>query len=320
MARGVCRRCSPEVLDGFEPAAFASASGALAGHPPRPRHGLLVACAGDQVVGFAAVGPSQDPDAGPEPASCSASACTRRPAAPGTAHACSTPPSTRLRGRGGSTRLTAGSWPTTSARGPSSPASGLSPTAPTATGSSRPTATTAREVRLVADLVDGADRGRLTEHGRDLGAPTPAGSTRGPPRAQVAAPGAVASAWPPAPTASASAPSSVAAGLDLWQTHGPVAAAVLRRLAVRLRRRSSPAGLPAAPAAIATSSLLGIRNGLYGLQVARLLDVRGPAPGRGRPADHRRVDGGRRRPARARGRAGSASGPPAWRSSCCGTP
>ena len=31
--------------------------------PPSPRHVLLVGCAGEQVVGFAAVGPSVDPDA-----------------------------------------------------------------------------------------------------------------------------------------------------------------------------------------------------------------------------------------------------------------
>jgi predicted branched-subunit amino acid permease len=36
------------------------------------------------------------------------------------------------------------------------------------------------------------------------------------------------------------------------------------------------AGPAGAPAAIATSTLLGVRNGLYGLQVSRLLGVRGP--------------------------------------------
>nr|WP_202881656.1 AzlC family ABC transporter permease [Pedococcus badiiscoriae] len=35
------------------------------------------------------------------------------------------------------------------------------------------------------------------------------------------------------------------------------------------------AGASGGPAAIATSTLLGVRNGLYGLQVARMLDVRG---------------------------------------------
>ena len=36
------------------------------------------------------------------------------------------------------------------------------------------------------------------------------------------------------------------------------------------------AGPAGAPAAIVTSTLLGVRNGLYGLQVSRLLGVRGP--------------------------------------------
>lgn len=33
--------------------------------PPSPRHRVLVACTGPTVVGFAAAGPSADPDAGP---------------------------------------------------------------------------------------------------------------------------------------------------------------------------------------------------------------------------------------------------------------
>ena len=68
---------------------------------------------------------------------------------------------------------------------------------------------------------------------------------------------------------------SVAAGLDLLQTQalslllfsGGSQFAFVGVLA------AGPAG---APAAIATSTLLGVRNGLYGLQVARLLDARGP--------------------------------------------
>ena len=35
------------------------------------------------------------------------------------------------------------------------------------------------------------------------------------------------------------------------------------------------AGASGGAAAVATSTLLGVRNGLYGLQVARMLDVRG---------------------------------------------
>jgi GNAT superfamily N-acetyltransferase len=55
---------APEVLARFEPRAFASAwrdslEGEAAGDGV-----LLVACAGEQVVGFAAVGASGDPDAG----------------------------------------------------------------------------------------------------------------------------------------------------------------------------------------------------------------------------------------------------------------
>ena len=69
---------------------------------------------------------------------------------------------------------------------------------------------------------------------------------------------------------------SVAAGLDLLQTQalslllfsGGSQFAFVGVLA------AGPAG---APAAIATSTLLGVRNGLYGLQVSRLLDARGPS-------------------------------------------
>jgi GNAT superfamily N-acetyltransferase len=55
----------PEVLETFQPQAFASAWRASLDRPPGPAYRLLVACAGDQVVGFAAVGPSGDADASP---------------------------------------------------------------------------------------------------------------------------------------------------------------------------------------------------------------------------------------------------------------
>lgn len=55
-----------EVLDSFEPQAFASAWRRSLASPPPGVYRLLVACAGDQVVGFASIGPSQDPDASPE--------------------------------------------------------------------------------------------------------------------------------------------------------------------------------------------------------------------------------------------------------------
>ena len=66
---------------------------------------------------------------------------------------------------------------------------------------------------------------------------------------------------------------SVAAGLSLWQTMA------LSALLFSGGSQFALVGIVAAggsgAAAIATSSLLGVRNGLYGLQVSRLLDVRG---------------------------------------------
>jgi predicted branched-subunit amino acid permease len=66
---------------------------------------------------------------------------------------------------------------------------------------------------------------------------------------------------------------SVAAGLSLWQTMA------LSALLFSGGSQFALVGIVAAGgsgvAAVATSSLLGVRNGLYGLQVARLLNVRG---------------------------------------------
>ena len=53
----------PEVVDQFEASSFARVWRNSLKTPPSPRHVLLVGCAGQQVVGFAAVGPSVDPDA-----------------------------------------------------------------------------------------------------------------------------------------------------------------------------------------------------------------------------------------------------------------
>lgn len=54
-----------EVLETFEPQAFAAVWRQSLAAPPQGVYRLLAACAGDQVVGFAAIGPSQDPDASP---------------------------------------------------------------------------------------------------------------------------------------------------------------------------------------------------------------------------------------------------------------
>lgn len=52
-----------EVVEQFDAASFAHVWRSSLESPPSPRHVLLVACAGEQVVGFAAVGPSVDADA-----------------------------------------------------------------------------------------------------------------------------------------------------------------------------------------------------------------------------------------------------------------
>ena len=54
---------APEVVDQFEASSFARVWRDSLKTPPSPRHVLLVGCAGQQVVGFAAVGPGIDPDA-----------------------------------------------------------------------------------------------------------------------------------------------------------------------------------------------------------------------------------------------------------------
>jgi len=66
---------------------------------------------------------------------------------------------------------------------------------------------------------------------------------------------------------------SVAAGLSLWQTIA--LSALLFSGASQFAVVGIVAGGGAGAAAVATSSLLGLRNGLYGLQMSRLLGVRG---------------------------------------------
>jgi ribosomal protein S18 acetylase RimI-like enzyme len=58
-------RVPDEVLALFEPDRFARAWRDGLTAPPEGVHRLLVACAGAQVVGACALGPSQDPDTGP---------------------------------------------------------------------------------------------------------------------------------------------------------------------------------------------------------------------------------------------------------------
>lgn len=66
---------------------------------------------------------------------------------------------------------------------------------------------------------------------------------------------------------------SVAAGLNLWQTIA--LSALLFSGASQFAVVGIIAAGGAGGAAVATSTLLGVRNGIYGLQVSRLLGVRG---------------------------------------------
>ena len=78
---------------------------------------------------------------------------------------------------------------------------------------------------------------------------------------------------------------SVAAGLSLWQTIA--LSALLFSGASQFAVVGIVAAGGAGAAAVATSSLLGLRNGLYGLQVSRLLRVHGL---RKVPAAHLTID------------------------------
>lgn len=60
--RAYADRVPSEVVERFEPVAFARAWRAALESPPPGAHALFVALAGPQVVGLLAVGPSQDPD------------------------------------------------------------------------------------------------------------------------------------------------------------------------------------------------------------------------------------------------------------------
>lgn len=68
---------------------------------------------------------------------------------------------------------------------------------------------------------------------------------------------------------------SVAAGLDLWQTMALSLLVFSGGSQFAFVGIIGAGGLAAAPAAIATATMLSIRNGLYGLQTSQFLGVRG---------------------------------------------
>lgn len=79
---------------------------------------------------------------------------------------------------------------------------------------------------------------------------------------------------------------AVAAGLDVWQAQA-LSALMFTGGSQFAFVGIIGSGLAAAPAAIATAALLGIRNGLYGLQTGQFLGVRGV---RRLPAAHLTID------------------------------
>jgi GNAT superfamily N-acetyltransferase len=56
----------PATLDDVASAEAAATWRDAVGHPPSPRHRVLTALAGEDVVGFAALGPATDPDLAPD--------------------------------------------------------------------------------------------------------------------------------------------------------------------------------------------------------------------------------------------------------------
>ena len=69
---------------------------------------------------------------------------------------------------------------------------------------------------------------------------------------------------------------AVAAGLDVWQAQALSALMFTGGSQFAFVGIIAAGGLAAAPAAIATAALLGLRNGLYAIQNALYLGVRGP--------------------------------------------
>jgi predicted branched-subunit amino acid permease len=112
---------------------------------------------------------------------------------------------------------------------------------------------------------------------------------------------------------------AVAAGLDIWQAQVLSLVMFTGGSQFAFVGIIAAGGLAAAPAAIATATMLGIRNGLYGLQTSQLLRVTGV---RRLAAAQLTIDEstavGIAQPEPAR-RAGSASGRPGSRSSSSGT-
>jgi GNAT superfamily N-acetyltransferase len=140
-----------DVLAAFEPQAFAGAWRRSLAAPPAGVHRLLVACAGDQVVGFAAIGPSQDPDTTPETGELTALGVHPQARRSGHGSRLLNAAVDTLRGAGAELLAT---WVLAADEATRSflTASGLHPDGAFRDRVVSPAGDTAREVRLVADL------------------------------------------------------------------------------------------------------------------------------------------------------------------------
>ncbi|QGN56923.1 GNAT family N-acetyltransferase [Nostocoides sp. HKS02] len=146
-----------EVLAAFDPAAFAGAWRRSLAAPPAGVHRLLVACAGDQVVGFAAIGPSQDPDASPETGELTAIGVHPQARRAGHGSRLLNAAVDTLRGAGAAAMAT---WvlATDEAGRAFLTRAGLTPDGAFRDRVVSPDRLTAREVRLVADISRAADQ------------------------------------------------------------------------------------------------------------------------------------------------------------------
>ncbi len=140
-----------EALEAFEPQAFATAWRHSLASPPEGVYRLLAACAGDQVVGFAAIGPSQDPDASPTTGDLSALGVHPQARRVGHGSRLLNAAVDTLRGAGAE-RLHAWVLATDEDTRAFLVASGLSPDGAFRDRVVSPDGLTAREVRLVADI------------------------------------------------------------------------------------------------------------------------------------------------------------------------
>ena len=270
-------RVPDDVVARFVPDAFARSWRESLAAPPGGIHRLLVACAGDQVVGLCAIGPSQDPDAGG--ATGEVTVLGVRPDARRQGHgsaAAQTPGSTccarpgqdavtvcaarRRRGHAGLRRRLGfrSGWgvPRPGRLARRRRAAGGSPVGEPAgrrTRRTRRTRQTCRARRGVVSLDAPLSPTRRREVVRQAWSVGVASGTYG------VSFGALA----------------VAAGLDIWQAQVLSLVMFTGGSQFAFVGIIAAGGLAAAPAAIATATMLGIRNGLYGLQTSQLLQVTG---------------------------------------------